>query len=340
MTGTGQAAGDAVGDFLAAAGWGAATRRPLAGDASSRRYERLSGPAGTAILMDAGPAGAAQTRQFARLADWLRGQGYSAPAILARHEDRGLLLVEDLGDDLLARLMAAEPERSEELCALAVDVLADLGRRRDPPEVPVLDAAALGELADLASTVYAPAAGGCTDPELAREVTRLCRPLDAAPRVLSLRDFHVENLLWLPDRAGLARLGLLDFQDAVLAPPAYDLASLTRDARRDVDPALARALERRFAVASGRDPDAITAECALLGAQRSLRILGVFARLGLRDGKPGYLAHLPRVWSYLMADLQSPGLSDLRARVLSSLPEPTPDVIARIRRQCPTARPL
>lgn len=337
MTGTMTTPGDAAGAFLSAAGWGTAARLPLAGDASSRRYERLAGPAGTAVLMDAGPAGAEQTRRFARLADWLRAHGYSAPAILAMGADQGLLLVEDLGDDLLARLVAAEPWRATEFYALTADFLADLGRQHDLPEVPVLDAEALGDLADLASTAYAPAAGGRADPELAREVTRLCRPLDGAPRVLSLRDFHVENLIWLPDRTGLARLGLLDFQDAVTAPPAYDLASLTRDARRDVDPSLARGTERRFAVACGRDPDDVAGECAVLGAQRSLRILGVFARLCLRDGKPAYLAHLPRVWSYLMADLASPRLAGLRAIVQSSLPEPTPEIIARILRQCPTA---
>lgn len=335
----GEERGAGVAAFLSAAGWGRARRQSLAGDASSRRYERLTGPTGTAVLMDAGPAGEDQTRRFASLALWLAERGYSAPRVLAAAEDRGLLLLEDLGDDLVARVVRRDPSLEGPLYRLATDFLSDLGGHQPPATVGSLDAEALGDLLRLTETVYATAAGSEPAFGLAATMAELARPLDQIPKVLSLRDFHAENLLWLPDRAGLARLGLLDFQDAVAAHPAYDLISLTRDARRDVPAGLAAGLADRFCRRNRHDSGQFAADCALLGAHRSLRILGVFARLATEDAKLSYLDLMPRVWSYLRRDLAMPALAPLRDLVLRCLPEPTPAVLDRIRSRCPTSLP-
>jgi aminoglycoside/choline kinase family phosphotransferase len=154
------------------------------------------------------------------------------------------------------------------------------------------------------------------------------------PRVLVLRDFHAENLLWLPGRAGLARVGLLDFQLGQLGQPGYDLVSLLQDARRDVAAETEAAMIARFVTATGVMPAAFAAHYAVLGAQRALRILGIFARLCLVAGKPGYVALIPRVWGQLQRNLAHPALADLRAVCDDLLPEPTPDILNRIRSQC------
>jgi hypothetical protein len=153
---------------------------------------------------------------------------------------------------------------------------------------------------------------------------------------LILRDFHAENLLWLPGREGLARVGLLDFQLGQLGQPGYDLVSLLQDARRDVDPATEAAMTLRFASATRIEPDRVAAHYAVLGAQRALRIIGIFARLCLKDGKPGYLRLLPRVWGHLQRNLRHPALAELRRVCDALLPPPTPEILQRIERQCPT----
>ncbi|MBN8632942.1 MAG: phosphotransferase, partial [Rhodobacterales bacterium] len=156
------------------------------------------------------------------------------------------------------------------------------------------------------------------------------------PRVLILRDYHAENLLWLPGRVGLARVGLLDFQLGQLGQPGYDLVSLLQDARRDVAPGTEAAMVARFAAASGSDPGDFRAHYATLGAQRALRIIGVFVRLGLAAGKPQYLRLIPRVWDQLQRNLAHPALADLRCICDRVLPVPTPDLLQKIASQCPT----
>jgi N-acetylmuramate 1-kinase len=156
-------------------------------------------------------------------------------------------------------------------------------------------------------------------------------------RVLILRDFHAENLLWLPERVGLARVGLLDFQLGQLGQPGYDLVSLLQDARRDVSGETETAMIRRFAEARGAGPDDFAAEYAVLGAQRALRILGVFVRLALVAGKTGYLRLIPRVWGQLQRNLAHPALADLQQVCKAVLPPPTPERLKKIERQCPTS---
>ena len=303
--------------FLAAAGWGQAAGSPLTGDASHRRYERLIRPDGArAILMILPPGAGAEITGFTRIARHLAARGLSAPRSLAEDAAAGLLLLEDLGDDLFARLLAADPGREAELYAAAVDLLPLMEAPPAPPGLPVLDAATLGSMTAPVLDWYAaghPGEGaGRGQDRLAGAIAEAADRLLTAPRAFAHRDYHAENLLWLPERAGPARVGLLDFQDAVLADPAYDLASLLRDARRDVSEAARAAMMRRAAGVLGREEAALAAAAALLSVQRNLRILGIFARLAVRDGKAGYLALIPRVWGHLAADLAHPALAGLR----------------------------
>lgn len=333
--------GRAITAFLAAAGWAQADRRHLAGDASDRRYERLRLGAATAVLMDNPPGGADDPAAFVAMAGHLRGLGLSAPAILAQDVAQGFLLLEDLGDDLFARLLEADPDPDREavLYAPAVEVLLHLHSAPPPPDLPDLSAPDWAQAAAVALEVYAFAATGDRadpGPFLATLTDLMARHADG-PRVLILRDFHADNLLWLPARAGLGRVGILDFQLGQLGQPGYDLVSLLQDARRDVAPATEAAMTARFAAATCTPPKVFAARYATLGAQRALRILGVFARLCLVAGKPGYLRLLPRVWQQLQRNLDHPALADLRAVCDKALPEPTPDVLQRIARQCPTS---
>lgn len=317
--------------FLAAAGWGDAARAPLAGDASFRRYERLRGPAGSAVLMDAPPDAGEDCRPFVAIGAHLRRLGFSAPAVLAADLIEGFLLLEDLGDDLYARVLSAGGDEAA-LYAEAVDLLDALHAEPAPAALPVpndapyalpdYSAARLQAEADLLADWYLPEwSGRPTAPDLVAEYRALWRDLLPAARidapVLVLRDYHAENLLWLPRREGLARIGLLDYQDGVIGHPAYDLVSLLSDARRDVPPALADAMLARYAAAAGRrdpafDAAAFRTAFAVLGAQRNCKIIGIFARLWRRDGKPNYLALIPRVWHNLERDLAHPVLAEVR----------------------------
>lgn len=317
--------------FLAQAGWGSAARAPLAGDASARRYERLARGEGRAVLMIAPPG--EEMHRFARVDGWLRDHGYSAPQILALAADTGLMLLEDLGDDVLARLIERTPEREAPFYEAITDFLLDLHRHPAPDFVAPLDAKALGALIELTAQWYPPHSADALA-ALPGHVAAACAELDTVSKVLSLRDFHAENVIWLPSRAGVARLGLLDFQDAVAAHPAYDLVSALQDARRAVSPEVEARQMRRYARARGFDEAEFAQSCALLGAQRALRILGVFTRLCLAMGKPGYLAMMPRMWDLLQRNLAQPGLEALRVEVEAALLPPNADVLERMRQEC------
>lgn len=313
--------------FVARAGWAEARVLPLAGDASARRYFRLIGAQGTAVLMD-DPSGA--VRPFLAMTDWLRGHGLGAPAILARDPAAGLLLVEDLGDDLVARVLDRDPALAPAIYDRVTDLLVDLHRHPVPDFVPRLDGPLLAEQVGLFAEWYMPAAGAAGGDGIAPLIARLHADLaaDMAP-VLCLRDFHAENLIWRGD----APLGLIDYQDAVACHPAYDLISALQDARRDVDPAVEAACIARYLAATGRDEERFRAAYALLGAQRNLRILGIFTRLCLRDGKPRYLDLMPRVWDHVRRNLAHPALAPL-AGALAPLPAPDAALRDRIRARC------
>ncbi len=297
--------------FLAGHGFGGARRLPLAGDASVRRYARIIGGPRPAVLMDVPPA-TLGVCPFLEVAAWLRRQGLSAPEVLATNAEAGLVLLEDLGDDLFTR-MVADPGRELLLYESAVDLLARLHQARLDLALPPYDDAWLVREAALLVEWYAPE----LDAAAATDYLAIWRELLPAARVgadgFVYVDYHADNLLWLPARTGLARVGLLDFQDARLGPSAYDLVSLLEDARRDVDPSLARAMVQRYLNARPElNADAFRAAYALLGAQRNAKILGLFSRLARRDRKPRYLDLLPRVRAHLGQDLRHPLLAPLR----------------------------
>ncbi|MFN3644892.1 MAG: aminoglycoside phosphotransferase family protein [Gemmobacter sp.] len=327
-------------DFLARSGWGTARRQFLAGDASPRRYDRLTLGDTTAVLMDAPPDRGEDVRPFVVMARHLRALGLSAPEILAEDAGNGFLLLEDLGDDLFARALARDPGREQALYTAAVEVLATLQAAPPPVGLPDHSPAFMAEAAALSLTWYARAVTGQPqDPApLQRAMAQAMAAHCTARPVLVLRDYHAENLLWLPGRAGLARVGLLDFQMGSMGQPEYDLISLLQDARRDVSPALAAPLIAHFAQITGADPERTATACAVLGAQRALRILGGFTRLSLHFGKPGYVRLIPRVWAHLQADLAHPALAGVRAA--ARLPEPTPEALQRITDLCGTVPTL
>lgn len=318
--------------FLAGAGFAAARRVPLAGDASARRYERIWIGGTSALLMDCPPHADEDTRLFLDLSRWLAGLGLSTAEILAEDADAGLVLLEDFGPDRFAEtLRDASPDA---LYAAAIDVLDRIQRAALPDSIPLppydLDFA-VNEAA-LVFDWYMP------DPpaDLAGAVAAALRahlaPSLADP-VVVLRDYHAENLFWLPQRDGTARVGLIDYQGARIGARAYDLAALLTDARRDVAPDLAAFGMRHFCAVTGADREQVEFDCAAWAVQRNLKILGLFARLHLRDGKSGYLDLLPRVWRYLQADLGHPALADLADLIGDAIPVPDPDFIARLRRR-------
>jgi aminoglycoside/choline kinase family phosphotransferase len=327
--------------FLRAAGFGAAQRAPLAGDASARRYERVTGGPAPAVLMDAPPEAGEDVRPFAALTGWLRAQGFGAPEVFAADPEAGFLLLEDLGDGLYARLCAADPGAEATLYEAAVDLL--LALRDVPPptvaegagcahRIPPYDTATLIREARLAVDWWAPAAHAPLSPDASAEydarVAEACAMVSESRATLVLRDYHAENLVWAPQAAGLGRVRLLDYQDALAGHPAYDLISLLEDARRDTAPELRAAMTARYVGGAGADPSEFSAACAALAAQRNLKIVGIFGRLALRDRKPAYLSLIPRVWAHLMRDLSDPRLAPLAAFTARWIPEPTPERLA------------
>lgn len=349
--------------LLAASGFGDAEVTALAGDASRRRYWRATRPDGaSAVLMDAPPGSGEDLRRFAALTAHFRRAGLSAPEVLGGDGAEGFLLLEDLGDALFARRLATHAADEPFLYQNAVDLLAALAQTPAPleaalsgpldaalPGAPVLiapyDWDALRQEARLFTEWYLPASTGVrTPPEVSEAfdlaMRRVCEETGAivaqAPGApLALRDFHAENLIWLPQRPGRRRIGLLDYQDALAGHPAYDLASLLEDARRDVAPNLAEAMIARHLAALGitgsEDQKRFRSAYAALAAQRNLKILGIFVRLWRRDGKDRYLDLLPRVWVYLRRGLLHPALRPLAAWVDAHAPAPTPRVLKAIR---------
>lgn len=274
------------GAFLGAAGWAGAKALPLAGDASKRRYTRLSLGARTAIMMHAPQISAADRASlaaFRHIGAHLRGLGLSAPEEFAADPARGLILMEDLGDLTLARLLEQDPDTARTAYAATARVLSRLKEDHPPAGLAAPDA---GEMAEMAALTFdfIPESGALRATLLGALADALTTHAPGPP-VLSLRDVHGENLLWLPERAGLARVGLLDFQDALLLPEGYDLASLLDDPRREVPAAW-----RAELISAHSTP----ARIAALSLQRNLRILGIFRRLSTELGKPAYAAFLPR----------------------------------------------
>jgi hypothetical protein len=338
----------ALSRFVDTTSWAHADARYLQGDASARSYARLVLPDRSAILMNAPrqPDGppirdgkpysalvhlAEDVTPFVAVANALRARGLSAPEIDAFDLGQGFIVLEDFGHGVFGAEMARGTPQAE-LWGPAVDVLLALAKEPPPAEIPIdghapyrlpqFDVDAMLMEASLLIDWLWPALHGRAAPEALREeYLALWRPhLERAARAdpgWVLRDYHSPNLMWLPERDGVARVGLLDFQDALKGPLAYDLVSLLQDARLDVPEALEREQLDRYCAARSAQSGSFSADdfrtlYATLGAQRNSKILGIFARLAKRDGKRGYLAHLPRVARYLERDLAHPALGDLR----------------------------
>jgi len=314
-------------DFIARSGWRHAKEAPLADDASFRKYFRLFAPdGGSTIVMDAPPP-QEDVRPFARIGRHLLALGLSAPEILAEDAAHGFLLLEDLGDDTFASVLDRGGNEAE-LYERATDVLAALHAAPDHGLLPDLGAytgEALIEAAMLLPEWYLPAATGRPTPDDEIDAYRAAwhasiDHLPPAAEALLLRDYHKDNLMWLPGRSGVRACGLLDFQDAQRGHPSYDLVSLIEDARRDVSPAVHDACLARYIAATGLDVSDFRTGFALMAAQRHARVIGLFVRLWKRDGKPVYLPHLPRVWRLFERALQHNALEPLRAWVDRLLP--------------------
>jgi aminoglycoside/choline kinase family phosphotransferase len=327
--------------FILGRGWGAQAPVTLAADASFRSYYRLRNGRKRAVVMDAPPP-QEDVAAFVAIATLLRKLGLSAPKILAEDRRRGFLLLEDFGDDTYNRLLADGADEAA-LYALAVDALIQLqwaAARRPPPALPAYDETLLlGEAALLVDWYWPAVHGRPIEARLREEYLGLWKPLLArasapfAP-TLVLRDFHIDNLVYLRRRTGVRRCGMLDFQDAVLGPPSYDLVSLVEDARRDVSVELARAMTGRYLAGFPQfDRRSFAASAAVFAAQRNCKILGIFTRLWRRDGKPGYLRHIPRIWRIVERDLRQPDLAPMRRWLDRHLPAavrrmPDPSVAA------------
>ena len=316
--------------FLERHGWGDARRSPLAGDASFRRYERLVRGGTRAVLMDAPPP-KEDVRPFVALARHLRALGFGAPEVLAEDSDLGALILEDFGDATFTRILAGKASEERPLYELATDVLIQLHRIAPERAVPKgLDPYNHKRLLDEAMLLfdwYYPAVMGLRASVVAQREFVMAwlgtafMGLSDLPPTLVLRDFHVDNLAVRETGEGIARCGLLDFQDALEGPRAYDLMSLLEDARRDVPPELARAMtERYLATFPDLSRARFMSDFAILAAQRHAKVIGIFTRLLARDGKPDYLVHIPRVWRLLERRLDHPALAALRDWLARHLP--------------------
>jgi len=344
--------------FLTEADYVDATRQRMAGDASIRSYARLVRDDQVVILMNSprrpdGPAIydgkpysaavhlAEDVKPFVAIDNGLRAQGFSAPAIHHADLEAGFLITEDFGS---ADFVEGDPPQPiRERYETATDLLAAL-HRSDLPDtisltshvdyrIPAFDIDALLIELGLMLEWYLPDRGVMPSDDLRAEFTAMWRELllkaDAAARTWVLRDFHSPNLIWLGDRSGIARVGIIDFQDAVRGPGAYDVVSLLQDARIDVPEALELSLLTRY-IKARREADAtfesadFAALYALMSAQRNTRLLGTFARLNRRDGKPQYLRHQPRIWTYLTRSLAHPTLTTVQAWYAANVPPPTP----------------
>jgi N-acetylmuramate 1-kinase len=361
ITGYGEAAAQvarlkALRQFLADSGYADANRRRMAGDASTRSYARLIRGDGVVILMNSprrpdGPAVydgksysaavhlAEDVRPFVAIANGLRERGFSAPSIRHADLDAGFLITEDFGS--AGFVVGDPPAPIVERYQAAVDMLAEL-HRKPLPEVlplapqltyamPTFDTDALLVEAGLMLEWYLPDRGVELDKNMRTEFAGMWRDLLGKPAATDktwvLRDFHSPNLIWLDDRSGIGKVGIIDFQDAVLGPAAYDLVSLLQDARIDVPEQLELALLPRYIKARRAsdktfDPAGFAELYAIMSAQRNTRLLGTFARLNRRDGKPQYLRHQPRIWTYLNRSLAHPTLARFREWYSVNVPPP------------------
>lgn len=322
--------GSAMDEFLVRIGWAGASRRMLAGDASFRRYERVEHENVIAVLMDAPPPWE-DVRPFLAVTGHLATLGLTVPNIIAVDEEQGLLLLEDLGDQSFTRLLKGAPEREAELYLAATDALAIIYRSSQTngaklsAELKPYDMAVYLREAALFAEWFLPQVVGVEKARVLREeYLTIWRGILSGANLkqscLVHRDYHADNLFWLDDRTGHHAVGMIDYQDALWGDPAYDLASLLEDARRDVSRATVTDCFARFVAQTGENAQDLAMRYAILAGQRNAKIIGIFCRLCVRDAKAHYLDYLPRVWGHFMHDISHPVLAPLRAFVEQHVP--------------------
>lgn len=325
--------------FLSDCGWHGASREMLAADASFRRYARIKRLDQGAILMDAPPPWE-DVRPFIQVNEHLRRYRMSVPRILEADPEAGFILLEDFGDTSFTRMLREHPEREGALYAAATDALIEIYREsqsdtaEDAAQLPLYDMDVyLREVALFAQWFLPQIVDIHRAAELLQEWRLLWQSILASAGLkqdcVVHRDYHADNLFWLKDREGSYRaVGMLDFQDALWGDEAYDLASLLEDARRDVSKETASRCIKQFIQASGNDEAAFRTRYAVLAAQRNAKIIGIFTRLAVRDGKLHYLNYLPRVWAHFMTDLTHPLLAPIKAFVEKHVPAESRGVLA------------
>lgn len=310
--------------FLNEHGYAGASRRMLAGDASFRRYERVEFGGRVLVLMDAPPPWE-NVSPFIAVTKQLQAMGASVPEILAADENEGFLLLEDLGDGVYTRLLKQDISQEQAYYLAAIEALANIQRVKQPA-LPLYDMSVYLREVGLLAEWFLPQIYGLERAAAMREGwLAIWQPVLMAAglqqSVLVHRDYHADNLLWLPEREGQQRVGMLDYQDALLGDSAYDLVSLLEDARRDVSMDTVEACFAQMLALTGEDKARFSTRYAVLGAQRNAKIIGIFTRLCVRDGKAHYLEYLPRVWGHFLSDIEHPVLAPVKQFIDSYVPD-------------------
>jgi aminoglycoside/choline kinase family phosphotransferase len=322
-------------DFLSRSGWHGATRIPLAADASFRRYERVLQDEKVAVLMDAPPPWE-NVAPFIAVTSHLQRYALSVPRILAQDVEAGFLLLEDLGDASFTKLLRAEPAREGELYKAATQALVKIVRASqgdDAVTLPLYDDAVYSREVALFAEWFLPQLVGIDRARALRDEWlalwgQLIHSSNIQQNCLVHRDYHADNLFWLNGQPGYCAVGMLDYQDALWGDSAYDIASLLEDARRDVSGRVVADCLRQFIEETGQDEDDFMVRYAVLAAQRNAKIIGIFTRLAVRDGKAHYLDYLPRVWDHFLNDFEHPILDPIAEFIDRHVPVDARGVIA------------
>ena len=317
--------------FLRHHGWDDAKTEKITSDASNREYTRLFKKQNTSILMDSDPTTNESIENFIYFTKQLRKQKFSAPKIYGQDICNGLLLLEDLGSDSFANILKSKPHLENHIYQEAINQLIEIRKNKIPHLTRKYDLKILLQEAVLFSEWYlSPLRASYESSHLLKILRVSLQETLKQDTTLVLRDYHAENLMWLPDRRNNRRVGLLDYQDALAGNPAYDIASLLKDARREVPKKLQEELIKYFLKKTNLDHAVFSRDYSILSAQRNLKIIGIFSRLSIRDNKSSYLDLIPRVWKNLQDDLKHPSLNELSEFIKSNSPQPTLENLGKL----------